>query len=141
MSYVDSEVRRSDFELAQKSAGGLEVSPTRALQGQSEIVGNLDLSYEHFSRGASISLAYNYTGERLYSISLGSLPDVFEAPSGQLDLIWSQRFGDKLSMKFALKNLLDDSSKKFLRYDGEESVYSEYSKGLTTSLSFTYRFY
>ncbi|MBK1876830.1 TonB-dependent receptor [Pelagicoccus mobilis] len=141
VSYVKSEVARSADEISQKEAGGVVVDPVRELQGQSEFVGNIDASYQHFKKGTTMSLAYNYTGERLYSVSLGALPDVYEEPSGQLDFILSQRLGDKLSMKFALKNLLDDSSKKFLSYEGDEVIYFEYKKGITTSLSFSYKFY
>lgn len=141
LSYVDSEVSRSEFEIRQKSAGGFVVSPMRELQGQSEVVGNLDVSYEHYKSGSNVSLSYNYTGERLYSVSLGSRPDVYEAASGDLDLIWSQKLSDKLSMKIALRNLLDDGTRKFITFNDEEAVYSEFHRGLTTSLSFSYDFF
>ncbi|MBC2605882.1 TonB-dependent receptor [Pelagicoccus albus] len=141
LSYVDSEVQRSPYEIAQKQAGGLTVETVRELQGQSEIVGNVDASFQNFDKGATLSLAYNYTGDRLYSVSLGALPDVYEAPSGQLDFIWSQKLGERLAMKFSVKNILDTSSRKYLTYLGEESVYSEYKKGITTTLSFSYKLY
>ncbi|MDQ8184860.1 TonB-dependent receptor [Pelagicoccus sp. SDUM812002] len=142
LSYTDSKVKRSEFEYRQKSVSGLlDVDPVRSLQGQAEWVGNADIAYEHFEKGSMVTLAYNYTGERMYSVSLGPLPDTFEAPSGDLDLIYSQKLSERVKMKLAFKNLLDESERKFLAHDGTEVVYSEYGKGLTASLSFSYDFH
>ena len=139
-SYVESEVDRSASEIAAKSKRDPDLSPTRELQGQSEILANLDLFWENYDRGTSASLIYNHTGERLYSVTLAALPDVFEAPSNTLDLILAQRLKGGVKIKLALKNLLNDSAKRFLPLDGGENIYSEFEPGMTASLSFSYYF-
>lgn len=137
-SYIESEVQRADAEYQAKLFGDPDASRTRELQGQASEIGNIDVSYENFNLGSTLTLAYNYTGERLYAIEPGTGPDVYEAPSNQLDFIFSQQISNRMKLKFSLKNLLNENDEKFLPDGGTESIYSRYDKGISASLSFTY---
>lgn len=131
LSFVNSEVDIAETELAQRLAIDPNSPKTRELQGQSPFILNLDLSYNNFNSGTTASLNYNTFGERLSRVSANVTPDVYEQPASQLDLILSQKLYGPLSLKFAVKNLLNSSYKEIYRFKGEEYIYQEYKYGLS----------
>lgn len=139
-SMIESEVDRTDVELADKRLRDPDVSLVRELQGQSSMIGNLDVLWMRPQQGSSYSLVYNHTGERLYSVSTSALPDIYELPSNSLDFIYSQNLPRGYKMKLSLKNLLDEESSRVWADFSEDLVYSNVSKGRTLSLSFSKRF-
>ena len=140
LSLTESEVDRNAQDFLLKSYRNPDIEATRELQGQSSIVGNADLFWEHYKMGTSLSLVYNYTGERLYSVSDGQLSDVYEDPTSDLDFIYSQTLKGGFSMKFSITNLLNEGNRFFLDETVGELVYSERSKGRSYSLSFNKKF-
>lgn len=92
-TYTDSEM-----ELAGR--------PGVRLQGQSEHLGNLAVSYEKGGFSGRVSL--NYHGE--YTVGIGDSPasDVFIDEHLQVDLAGRQRITRKLSVFFELINLTDE---------------------------------
>lgn len=140
LSLIESEVDRSDVELADKRLRDPDVALTRELQGQSPLIGNFDIFWNRPEKGNSFSLVYNHTGERLYSVSTAALPDIYEEPSNSLDFIYSQELAKGYKMKLSFKNLLDDESSRVWADITEDLVYSNVSKGRSISLSFSKRF-
>ncbi|MDQ8202723.1 TonB-dependent receptor [Pelagicoccus sp. SDUM812003] len=139
-SIIDSEVTRPDDELTRKLVFDPETSSTRELQGQSDQILNLDVTWEHFSWGSSFTFNYNSTGTRLSRISVAQLPDVYEDPGETLDFIYTQRFGDSWKLKLKASNILRDSSLGYHEFLGGTYIYhledpsTKYSLGLSYSL-------
>lgn len=140
LSLIESEVDRSEQELADKRRRDPDVSLTRELQGQSGIIGNVDMLWAHSAWGTGLSLVYNHTGERLYSISASALPDIYEAPSDSLDFVYTQNLSSGFSMKFAVKNILDERKTRVWADFEEDLIYSDEGSGRAISLSFNKRF-
>src|SRR5690606_28936358 len=101
-----SEVAIADDELALIRAYDPDAPATRPLQGQSEYVVNLDLSYHDDGAGTVVGLYYNLFGERLYAVGASGAPNLFEQPQPVLDLVASQRLWHGLTLKASAKNLL-----------------------------------
>ncbi len=138
LALIDSEVNRSQLEIDRKIAEFPDLSPTRELQGQSSMIFNLDMSWEHYRKGTGITLSYNNTGERLYAVTNANLPLVDEEPAEVLDLIASQRLGPAWKLKFKIGNLLDSESRRYHTFKGVEFPYSMDESGRTFSLSVSY---
>ncbi|MBD5779028.1 TonB-dependent receptor [Pelagicoccus sp. NFK12] len=139
-SILESEVDRSQEELIEKRLRDPDVSLTRELQGQSSLIGNLDVFWNRIEKGESYSFVYNHTGESLYLVSRDGLPDVYQAGGDSLDFIYSRSLPRGYKMKLSIKNILDDGNQIFWDDFDEHLVYSDVSKGRTISLSFSKRF-
>jgi len=138
LSLVDSRVDISPEEMAMIRATRPEADDTRPLEGQSPFIVNLNLTYDNFERGIVTSLYYNLFGERLSEVSLGGTPDVYEQPAGMLNLTFSWKFMQHLTLNFAGKNLLDSKLKKIHDFKGTNYIYSEYHLGRSFSLGLKY---
>lgn len=122
----------------------------RPLQGQSPYLVNVDIGYQNYEAGTSISVFYNVFGERLSLNSELGTPDIYEQPRQQVDLLASQRIFGKggPQIKFSVKNLLDEDAKftydqeavdKLTGGSGREYIFSRYEIGRTISLGLSYQ--
>ena len=83
----------------------------RQLTGQSDVLGNVILSYLDFDSGLEGSLAYNYTGERVVLVGAENAPNIIEDARGKLDLLVKYNFNlwqTDLTLEFKAKNLLNE---------------------------------
>lgn len=136
LSIIESEVSIPQRERDEDPL----VGDVRQLLGQSPYIFNADLTYEEPDWGSTFSIVYNIVGERLTVVTNGSLEDVFEQPSPQLDFIYSQALTDQMRLKFSAKNLLDSDREKTIDFQDEDLIYERYSRGRSFSLSLTYSF-
>ena len=139
-SLVRSYISIDEAELEQRRALDPTAPDTRALQGQSPYIVNADLAYDDPGRGTHLGAYVNVFGRRLSQVSALSLPDVYEEPSPQLDVVASQEvFGD-FALKLSLKNVLgaDFSQVYDADVDGEPAVYQRYDRGTSISLGLSY---
>ena len=142
VSYIDSEVvLLGDGKTAADVpiTGGRNIAVLNArerpLSGQSDLLGNVLLSYEDADRGLVASLAYNYQGE--YIALVGSLndPDVMQAGRGRVDLLlrWSvDRFdwiGSSFELEFKAANLFNEP----LNWTQGGQTFEKYDLGVTYS--------
>ncbi|MEO0557218.1 MAG: TonB-dependent receptor [Bacteroidota bacterium] len=143
-SFVQSSISIDEVELEQRRALNPEASGTRALQGQSPYIVNADLAYEDPIRGTNLGLYFNVFGRRLSQVSALELPDVYEQPSPQLDVVASQRLLGGFSAKLSVKNLLDaDFSQVYdTEINGVAPVFQRYGRGrnISIGISFNPRF-
>jgi outer membrane receptor protein involved in Fe transport len=79
----------------------------RPLQGQSAYVANLGLGYRHIKAGTTVDLLFNTFGRRIEEVGSGGAGNVYEEPFNRLDLVFSQQLHQKLKLKLAGSNLLD----------------------------------
>ncbi len=147
LSLVNAEVELLDFDKvargectqAQADADACPES-TRPLQGQSPYVVNLDLGYLDLERGTSVNLFFNVFGRRLYAVSRGVVPDLFEKSRATLDFTASQNVWNGFSVKLSAKNLLG-TQYQLVNYDedtGAEYLRREYDLGRSFSFGVSY---
>ncbi|MBK7873791.1 MAG: TonB-dependent receptor [Saprospiraceae bacterium] len=111
---------------------------TRPFQGQAPFITNFILSYINPDKGWESSLAFNVTGERLYSIALFATPDIYEQPFPLLNFKLTKRFADHYQIGFTAKNILNSISKKTQEFKGREYIAESYKLGTGLGLSLSY---
>lgn len=123
-SWIDSEVTISPQDA------GLLTSTTRALQGQSPYVINAQILYENKDRGTDIGLLYNIFGKRITEVGVLGMPDVYEQPFSQLDLVVGQKLSSHFAVNFKANNIINPEAKQL---QGDQLV-QLYRKGRSFSL-------
>jgi outer membrane receptor protein involved in Fe transport len=125
------------------------------MQGQSPFIINTGLYYQNDSLGLMVSLMYNVIGKRIMFVGNPNSPHIYEMPFNLLDLSINKSFGKHLSVKFGIKNLLDQTVKfaQTVEFDKDnngdgigdgiverEQTTKSYQPGRYFSLGFTYSF-
>ncbi len=137
LTIVHSEVNLPELEYRTRLQFDPKASRTRALQGQSPYVINLDISYVDNDNGWDSNLHYYIFGKRLAEIGDGT-PDYYEYPRPDLDFVISKRIFKSLKMKFSAKNILDSRHYVASSFLGKDYVEQEYRLGRSVSLGLTY---
>ena len=134
LSLTHTAVEVTESEQLQRGVG----EDTRPLQGQSPYVGNFNLSYGDAERGSNVGLFYNVFGRRLFAVSRGLVPDLYEEPRHVLDLIVSQQLISGISAKFSAKNLLNEPYELSYELNDETFTVERYLLGRTFSFGVSY---
>jgi outer membrane receptor protein involved in Fe transport len=79
----------------------------RPMYGQSPYIVNAGLYYQSEPTGISMSLLYNVFGKRIVGIGTPEIPNSYEMPRNVLDFTFLKKFGPSLSVKFGLKDILN----------------------------------
>ncbi|MFT5041951.1 MAG: TonB-dependent receptor, partial [Hyphomicrobiaceae bacterium] len=111
-----------------------QTNPSRSLQGQSDWVANVQLSYENLVWDSQFSLAFNMAGERIFDVGVNGLDDSFEQGVPLLDFNYRQGFeflGGPMALQFKVRNILDPS----YEITRGEIVEREFNRGRTFSVS------
>jgi TonB-dependent receptor len=101
LTYINSEI-----ELSEENRG-TQTSSSRPLQGQSPYVINMQLQYDRPQWGLSTTLLYNVVGKRITEVGTNSIPDTYEQPFEQLDLVATKRINDNWTVSLRARNLLN----------------------------------
>jgi outer membrane receptor protein involved in Fe transport len=99
-TFVDSRITLSPEQRT------VQTSLERPLAGQSKHLFNI--MGEYAVRGFSARLLYNYFGDRISDVGSNQAPDIIEEGRGLLDLVFSQRLGNKLSVRLSFENVTDN---------------------------------
>lgn len=114
----------------------IQTNSKRPLEGQSPFVVNAQLGYDNADIGLSAILLYNVFGKRIVAVGSSDLPDIYEQPFHQLDLVVKKDL--KKGFQFGVKaiNLIDLPA----RETQGNRVTETYRKGreVIVSLSWTY---
>ena len=105
----------------------------RNLTGQSDVLGNLILSYANYGRGIESSLAYNHTGERIILVGAENAPNIVEEANGELDFLLRysfELFSRELEAELKVKNLLNSK----VEWTQGGLPYESYKPGVSYSL-------
>ncbi len=137
-SYIISEVKIPEDEMAAILVADPDADDTRPLQGQPEYIFNFYLQFNNRDTGTNASVNYNLTGEKLSENSKGGTPDIYELPKHSLGASLSQNFRNNYNISFSIDNILDAPTEKVYHYKGEDYIFSKYSTGREFSLSLTY---
>lgn len=85
-----------------------DIEDERPLTEQPDRIINLDLTFSNPDWGTSVTLAYNKKSEILESIGSQKAFDAYRGEVERLDLIVSHEFESGLTLRFAVKNVLDE---------------------------------
>ncbi len=127
-TWIDSEVDVPPAEIDSLDDYGLD-EVSRRLQGQPEMLLNLNLTYDNDRRGVSAGLFYTYTGELLQTGAArgggDATPNLFEQAVGNLDFKIKQQLWEGFSVSLKATNLLRaDRETVYRTPDGHEATKS-----------------
>ncbi len=133
-TYIDSETTIAFDPL------NIITNETRELQGQSDILANVQFGFQDFDRGERGAILFNFTGERVETVGVLGLPETFERPPALLDVVYSKEiagfFGGTYELSFEARNLLDDD---YVLEQGGITI-EQYDLGRTFSVGVTARY-
>jgi len=118
----------SDSELTVGNVGFNLTNDVRPMSQHSDTVLNLQLGFDSPNGAHTVTLAYNTFSERLFFAGRDGVPDAYEQPFNSLDLVYSFFPTDRLSMKFRVQNLLDESLS--IEQAGTEVISQDYGTTL-----------
>lgn len=145
---------QSKIRLAENSSL-IVTNESRPLVQQAPYVLNLALDYSNDETGTSGRLLYNVTGPRISEVGAEGLPDVYVQERGVLDLTLQQKLLDALSLRLAIRNILNTpvQSTQGCSNDGvfgstwrlscaakDDAVVRRYTEGTSFALSASYDF-
>ncbi|MCB0379383.1 MAG: TonB-dependent receptor, partial [Bdellovibrionales bacterium] len=100
-AYIFSRVNLGNLDQVELS------EPNRPMQGQSNYTANLLLDYENEVYRLNASLAYNVYGRRVTFSAPEGLPNVWEEPFHQLNLVIGKNLSENLKITGKVVNILD----------------------------------
>lgn len=105
--YAGFNYARIESQVDLGANAGIQTSTRRALQGQSPYVANLQLGYRSEDGKLESTLLFNVFGRRISQAGEHGVPDIYEEPFRQVDLVTSWVFSERWKMKIQARNLLD----------------------------------
>ncbi|MCH2040674.1 MAG: TonB-dependent receptor [Saccharospirillaceae bacterium] len=111
---------------------------SRRMQGQPDMLGNLQVAMDELESGREYTLVVNYTGESLSAVTTSDvLKDEFREPRMVVDANFKQPLlDDQLALKLSLKNITDSEVKE----TQGGSLTKSYKPGREINLSLSYQF-
>ncbi|MFN9320542.1 MAG: carboxypeptidase regulatory-like domain-containing protein [Chitinophagales bacterium] len=112
-----------------------------ALQGASPIVVNADITYKlkYKTFEPSFTLVYNYFDDRLYSIGVIGISDIYEKGVHTIDFISRCSLGRNFELSLAVKNITNPSYDRYQDIAGQRVINASFSRGINSSLGITYK--
>jgi TonB-dependent receptor len=139
LALIKSEVALTSDEYAGKTNEVYQTDPTRPLYAQPPYIANLDLSYDHPTWGTSFTVAANFTGERII-LTTAQGPDIYEHSPITLDAGITQKLAPHWSMRFGVRNILDQDFRQTYGQNFDDPVRQNYKRGRTYALSLSAEF-
>ena len=111
---------------------------TRRMQGQPDLLGNIQVALDEYNSGREYTLVMNYTGESLSAVTVeNGLDDEYREARMVIDANFKQPLlDDQLSLKLSLKNLTDSEVKE----TQNSKITKRYKTGREVSLGVSYQF-
>lgn len=104
---------------------------SRAMQGQSPYVSNVQFGYISKDRAREATVLFNRAGERIAQVGVQGQNDIYEQPFNQLDLTYRQKLWDDWTLRVRARNLLDPK----VQYTQGGFTTREYTLGRELSFS------
>lgn len=144
VAIVSSEIRFDpNDEFAVQAIPGLtSLSPAgfantkRPLEGQSPYIINANLEYTITGLGTAMYAAWHVAGKRIREVGVNGFDDTYELARNVIDITITQPLFTTLSLRVAMKNLLDED----VIYRMGDLDVQRYRMGRSFSLSFSYSF-
>jgi len=103
---VNASVMKSQVRVA--DAYSYQRPLTRPMQGHSPYIVNAGLYYNSEASGWQVNLLYNLAGKTLYFVGFNDYPDVYVMPRNVLDLTFTKRLSEKISLKGGVTDILNN---------------------------------
>ncbi len=133
ITYIDSEVELTEDSIRLEGEDAIG----RQLQGQSEWLGNLQIGYDHYPTEQKLTLLVNYFDDQIFRVTRGDNVGPEELAGRTLiDLNYEKLWGDALTLRVQLKNILNEE----FEYQRDGVAIESYEEGTSISASFTYEF-
>ncbi|MCB0593981.1 MAG: TonB-dependent receptor, partial [Phaeodactylibacter sp.] len=139
LAYINSEVDIPATELEVIRKFDPNADSFRPLFGQSPYIANAFLNFLPESGKTKASLNFNVQGERLFLVSVGGTPDVYEQPFPSLNFRFTQEVASNVNVTLGVGNILDPEFKRTHQFNGQEYLFRNYRNGRTISLSLSYK--
>ncbi|MCH2044973.1 MAG: TonB-dependent receptor [Saprospiraceae bacterium] len=136
-SYVYSRMTIDATELANIQATNPNVSPYRAMFGQSPYSINALISYKNEGLGLITNLVFNVSGARIAYVTAGGTPNIYSMPVPSLNFNVSKKFGD-FTLRFAASNLLNSKYREVIPFKGSNYPVQVYDLGMNISVGVRY---
>lgn len=130
LAFIDSEITLDD--VGQR----LELEDSRALQGQSPFLANLQFGYDHFATSQKVTMVVNYFEDRIDIVARKPNPVIYEAARATVNLTYEKELANRSKLSLKIKNLLDEKT----QYLQDGKVIESYRKGLEARLGYAYPF-
>jgi outer membrane receptor protein involved in Fe transport len=131
---------RSRIKLDNSSESNSFQKSNRPLQGQPNYIINFGVYFDNIELGLNSSLTYNRIGDRISKVGVNDLGDVIEKPVDQIDYMISMKLLGNFTLKFAAKDLLNQSKTFIQRTKNGDKIVDLYNQGSSFSLGFSYQF-
>jgi len=124
-------------EVDELNTSGL-VTGQRDLQGQADILANVQLALDEYNSGREYTLVFNHTGESLDSLSTNNqLEDQIRAARNVVDINFKQPLmDDRLDLKAQIKNITNE--KVLIEQNGR--MVRSYKPGVDVRVGISYKF-
>ena len=126
----ETEIFPNEFYYKTNALGGT----SRPLYDQSPYIINLDLGYDHPSWGTSLTLAANFTGERII-LTTAQGADIYEHVPISFDALMSQKIGKHFVLRLGVRNILDPEFRQTYGNDFDDYLRQTFRRGRTFSFS------
>jgi len=133
-SYLLSQITVSD----NGSSSTVTTNKKRPLQGSTPLLINFDIFYK-FKVLHNIGLTYNFIGDKLNSVGVFGLGDIYQKPQHFLNLIYNFN-KDNYILSLRVNNILNTEYQLRQQSDIGEVITNSYRMGNTLSISFKYKF-
>ena len=130
LAWVDSEVTLDD------RAATLEGTSSRELQGQSDLLGNIQFGVDHLPSSQTFTLLLNSFSDRIDKVSRGVLENELEKGRMIVDFVYKWEVSDTLTIKGKINNLTNTK----VEYTQNDKVIESYETGIDASFGLDYIF-
>ena len=125
-----------DTEVEEINASGFLLRK-RALQGQPELLANIQVALDDYETERELTFVFNHTGESLFAVpSNDNLADEMLLARNVLDIRFKQSFNETMSLSASLENVLDEE----IEQQQGGKLTKRYSPGREINVSFGYEF-
>ena len=110
------------------------------LQGQSDLIGNIQFGWDDLQSGSQGTFIVNYVSDRVRARGIDVLPDVIEEPPLLVDFVYSKEIyydASSLKLSLELRNLLDE---EYYAAMASSVIYDQYKLGSSISLGFKFSY-
>lgn len=138
-SIIQSVVKIPQSEMIQIRALDPRARDTRPLVGQSPYIINFHLNYDN-QHNMGWNIYYNRFGKRLYSVTFGATPDIYEQPFEELNISFRKKIGKNVELGMTCKNLFNSKKEFSHEFRGKKYISRSYRPGRVISAAIKYQF-
>ncbi len=149
-TFMYSKVERSAEELEQEKPANFSGNlKDRQLQGAAPWTANADLKYEFKNANSlphTMSLIYNVSGSKIFTVGTSGLDHIYERPFHQLDFVYNAQLTKNWNIKLGVQNILnsiyklEQGDEGYIPLDVRTNIHTDYKRGMTFNFSAGYTF-